>query len=151
MATTIGNETNPIDLFNNLIQLDYDAIAAYEAAIDRLDNAEDKAKLTEFMADHQRHTQDLAGLVSSLGGTPSTEGDMKAMLTKGKVVLADLMGDKAILKAMKTNEDDTNTAYGRAAGRTDLPAGALPVIERNLEDESRHRAWIEQRIAALGG
>jgi hypothetical protein len=45
-----------------------------------------------------------------MGRTPPKEGDMKALLTKGKVVIAGLMGDAAILQAMRTNEADTNTA-----------------------------------------
>ena len=49
-----------------------------------------------------------------MGRTPPKEGDMKALLTKGKVVIAGLMGDEAILQAMRTNEADTNTAYERA-------------------------------------
>ncbi|MFS2154630.1 hypothetical protein [Rhizobium sp. Rhizsp42] len=40
---------------------------------------------------------------------------MKQMRATGKIALADMMGDAAILKAMKTNEDNTVTAYERAA------------------------------------
>jgi hypothetical protein len=50
---------------------------------------------------------------------------------------------------MKSNEDDTNTAYERAADNAVLTADARPVIERNLSDERRHRAWIVQRIEAM--
>jgi hypothetical protein len=35
--------------------------------------------------------------------------------------VAGLMRDKAILQAMKTNEDDTNTAYERAVKHDDAP------------------------------
>jgi hypothetical protein len=39
-----------------------------------------------------------------MGRTPPKEGDMKPLLTKGKVVIAGLMGDEAILRVMRTNE-----------------------------------------------
>lgn len=54
------------------------------------------------------------------------------VLTKGKVVLGGPMGDKAVLQAMKTNEDDTNTAYERALG-----------------DERRQRDWMVETIRLL--
>ena len=62
-------------------------------------------------------------------------------------MIAGLMGDGAILGAMRTNEADTNTAYERAAARQDLPDGAAAVLARNLADEQRHCAWI---LAQLG-
>jgi hypothetical protein len=60
------------------------------------------------------HITELGDILSSMGRTPPKEGDMKALLTKGKVVIAGLMGDEAILQAMRTNEADTNTAYERS-------------------------------------
>ena len=38
MATTIGKEDDLLESLENLIQLDHDAVEAYEAAIDRLDD-----------------------------------------------------------------------------------------------------------------
>ncbi len=45
------------------------------------------------------------------GGNPADGGDLKQILTKGKVVIAELGGDDAILKAMKMNEEVTNKSY----------------------------------------
>src|SRR5207253_1968321 len=97
--------------------------------------------------DHERHTRDLRPLVERMGEKPSDRPDVKSILTKGKVVLAALVGDRPILQAMKTNEDDTNTAYERAAARSDLTPDVRDVIMRNLADERRHRAYIEQRLS----
>lgn len=149
MVTTVGTESNVLDLLEDLIKLDYDAIAAYEAAISRLDGKTFIAEMTAFRDDHVRHTQNLGALLGPMGRTPPTEGDAKAMLTKGKVLLADLLGDKAILQAMKTNEDDTNTAYERAVKHADVDMTTRQVLERNRADEARHRSWIEQTLATL--
>jgi uncharacterized protein (TIGR02284 family) len=135
-------------LLDALLELDYDAIEAYRAAIARLDDSDDRTQLATFMADHERHTRDLRPLVVALGKEPATGADVKQWLTKGKVIIASLVGDHAILLAMKTNEDDTNTAYERAMARNDLTPDVRVVIERNLGDERRHRAWIEARLAA---
>lgn len=78
-----------------------------------------------------------------------TRGDMKQMLTTRKVALADLMGDAAILKAMKTNEDDTVTAYERASRHQDaIPASKAFFIKAH-QDEERHRAWMDTTAKAL--
>jgi uncharacterized protein (TIGR02284 family) len=148
MVTTVGTESDVVDMLNDLIQLDYDAIQAYEAAINRIENSEHQRQLKAFRDDHERHTQELGRVVSELGGEPATGASMKQVLTVGKVAFADIMGEKAVLQAMKTNEDDTNTAYERAASRSDLPQSAAPVIQRALGDERRHRDWIEKTIAA---
>jgi hypothetical protein len=76
-----------------------------------------------------------------------TKGDFKRILTKGKVVIGQLVGDRGILMAMKSNEDDTNRAYEQAVRRHDLSTELRELLQRNLSDERRHRAWIEDRLA----
>jgi uncharacterized protein (TIGR02284 family) len=149
MATTVGTEGTLQERLENLITLDHDAIAAYESAIERLDDASSKEKLAEFMADHQEHTRNLGAHLQEMGHEVPAEGSMKSMLTQGKVLIAGLMGDKAILQAMKSNEEDTNTAYGRAVEHEDTPAQVKATLEQNLADERRHHAWIEERIGQL--
>jgi hypothetical protein len=82
-----------------------------------------------------------------MGSVVPDSGNAKALLTSGKVVLANLFGDKAILEAMRTNEDDTNTAYGRAVEHPEATAEIRQVLEQNLADERRHCSWI---LNALG-
>jgi uncharacterized protein (TIGR02284 family) len=149
MATTVGTESTLEDLLSDLIQLDYDAAAAYDAAIDRLDNAQFRDALSRFKQDHLRHTRDLGDILSAMGKTPPTDGDAKSLLTKGKVVLGELMGDKAILQAMKTNEDDTNTAYERAVKHKNADSDTQEALDRALDDERRHRDWMVETIDSL--
>lgn len=146
MATTIGNERHLEHLLEDLIRLDYGAAAAYQAAIDRLETAGFKAAMRTFKADHLRHTRALGECLRELGETPPREGDLKQILTTGKVVLGGLLGDKAILRAMRANEDDTVTAYDRAVKHRATTESVLRVLERGQMDEHRHRQWI---IAAL--
>lgn len=147
MDTTTDTEQVISDL-SDLIQLDYDAIAAYQSAIERLDNAAFKAKLTEFLSDHERHVEELGNAVRNEGGNPPTEGDVKKILTKGKVVIADLFGDEAILKAMKANETVTNTKYEEAV-ETGYPENIQAVLRGGLADERRHKSWIETTLEKL--
>lgn len=142
MVTAVGTETRLVDLLNDLIQLDFDAVAAYRAAIDRMESRSYAQQLSAFLADHERHTQNLAPFVVELGGEPARVGDFKAILTMGKVLIAGLVGDRAVLQAMRSNEADTNAAYERAVGRDDLTPAIRKVLQGNLVDERRHAAWI---------
>jgi uncharacterized protein (TIGR02284 family) len=146
MTTTVGTENTLEDLLEDLVQLDYDAADAYQAAIDRLENSSFRSALAEFKRDHLRHITELGDILSSMGRTPPKEGDMKALLTKGKVVIAGLMGDESILQAMRTNEADTNTAYERAVNFKGLQTNTRDVLERGLEDERRHCGWILETL-----
>ncbi len=149
MATTIGTESTIDELLNDLVQLDHDAAGAYQAAIDRIENQGFRATLTAFRQDHLRHIEELGGCLERMGRTPPTEGDMKSILAKGKVVMAGLMGDKAILQAMKTNEDDTNTAYERAVRHREVGPELQAVLQQALGDERRHRDWMIATIQRL--
>lgn len=139
------NADSIIKKLTDVVELDYDAVAAYKEAIDRLDDGAAKAKLREFQRDHERHISDLSEVIRKEGGTPPDSGDFKKVLTKGKVQLADLAGDDAILKAMKTNEDQTNDKY-ESMVKEDFPNHIRTLLKRGLEDERRHRAWIETTL-----
>jgi uncharacterized protein (TIGR02284 family) len=150
MSTTVGTESTIEDLLYDLIELDYDAAAAYQTAIDRLDDPAFRTSLSEFKRDHLRHIDELGAILSGMGRTPPKQGDMKSLLTRGKVVIGRLTGgDKAILEAMRTNEADTNTAYERAVQFRDLSLDCRDVVERGLEDERRHCEWILSTLRTL--
>ncbi|MBB3461534.1 DUF2383 domain-containing protein [Rhizobium sp. BK377] len=144
MVTMVGNESDIKELVKDLIYLEHDAIAAYDSCIERLDNKLFAGQIAAFKADHLQHLDVLREMARELGIQAPTEGDMKQMLTTGKIALADIIGDGAILKAMKTNEDDTVTAYQRALRHEDaIPASKAFFMKAHL-DEERHRAWMEE-------
>lgn len=148
MVTAVGQETNLDSLIKNLIYLEMDAIAAYDVTIDKLDDAGFKTQIADFRSDHHRHLQFLHDMAATHGVTPPTEGDAKEILTTGKVKMASLMGDKAILKAMKTNEDDTVTAYERAKAHTTASEAERALFSKAYNDELRHRTWMETTAAS---
>jgi rubrerythrin len=149
MATTVGTESTPDKLIENCLLLEHDAIAAYDTVIERLENPAYKAQIESFRNDHLQHVEKLHGFASQHGVTPPGEGDMKEMLTTGKIKLADVFGgDGAILKAMSTNESDTVSAYSQAASNTSLPAEMRGMVEQALSDEKRHKEWMERTAQA---
>jgi uncharacterized protein (TIGR02284 family) len=146
MATLVGKQSSPVSLLRNLIELDHDAIEAYEVAIEKLESASFRAQMSAFSEDHRRHVAELNPMLERLGGKPVLKGDIKRILTKGKVFLGSLIGDRAILVAMKTNEEDTNTAYERAVMHDGLDAETVAILRKNLDDERRHREWIVKTL-----
>ncbi len=150
MVTTVGTEDKLPSLLTDLVQLDHDAILAYDAAIERLGGANHRSALAGFRRDHLRHIEELGAALAAMGKTLPKESDMKALLAQGKVVLAGLVGDKAILRAMKTNEGDTNIAYERAVQHRDASPELRQTLEAGLADERRHRAWLIETIERLG-
>jgi uncharacterized protein (TIGR02284 family) len=149
MATAVESTSNVLDMLNELIELNYDTVHAYEVAIGRLDNGEHQHQLTVFKDEQDRQIRELDSVIRKLGAKPAIGASVKQVVTVGKVAFADILGDKAVLEAMKSNVGDINKAYKRAAARRDLPPEAVPVIQAALDDERRHHDWFEKTIAAL--
>lgn len=149
MATLVGKQSEPVQLLKSLVELDFDAIEAYEAAIERIDNPMIRMRLGDFRDDHRRHVAVLNPILQRLGGEPVLEGDIRRVLTKGRVVIGGLFGNKAILTAMKSNEDDTNTAYEHAVGHLGFGPDVVPILERHLSDERRHREYVVTVLEGL--
>lgn len=149
MATTVGTEDNVRDLVRNLILLEHDAIAAYDSTISRLSDPTLSRQVESFRQDHLNHLDVLREIAAETGAEAPAEGDMKQMLTTGKIALADLFGDGAILKAMATNENDTVTAYERASAHPDAIEKSRAFFAKALADEQRHREWMQRTAEAL--
>lgn len=142
MATLVGTQKDLGTMLNGLIELEYDAVAAYEVAVEKLQTLAYKEQMREFMSDHQRHIVALKPHAAHMGLKVANGPDIKQIITSGKVLAAQLGGDRAILYAIRSNEEDTNRAYERAIGHDDASPDLLAVLERGFLDERRHRAWI---------
>ncbi|WP_182085420.1 DUF2383 domain-containing protein [Aureimonas sp. ME7] len=147
MVTTVGTESTFDKLVQNLLILEHDAIAAYQATIDRLEDATFKTKIAEFKGDHERHVAELTKLAGQIGVKAPKEGDLKEYLTTGKVKLAALVGDKTVLKAMSTNEIETKMAYDHAAKNTVASPEARTFFQSAFADEDRHKSWMDAAAA----
>lgn len=149
MVTTVGTSEDYPTLLTNLILLEHDAITAYEATISRLHDADLADQVEAFLGDHKRHLAELQALAERAGAHVPKKGDAKQLLTAGKVKIAAMMdGDGTILKAMTLNEGDTGSAYEAAVSNERVPERARPFLEACLEDERRHKAWMEEAARA---
>lgn len=149
MVTLVGTQSSFTNALQELLELEYDAREAYDTAINKLSNEDYQATLREFRSDHERHIEELTELLENEGEkAPNGPSTGKQWLAKGKVVLGTLIGDKAILMAMRSNEGDTNTAYERMIDRSDKWLESYSILAHALEDERRHKAWLENILKA---
>jgi rubrerythrin len=144
MVTLVGTQEDFGAALKDLLELDYDAVEAYEAAINRIESQVYKDQLNIFKADHERHIQEISTLLGQHSIDPPKGPSIgKQWLTKGKVILANLIGDTTILRAMRSNEIDTNTAYERLSIHEGMWPDSKDIIRRGLLDERKHKKWLE--------
>ncbi len=146
MTTLVGLQTDLNSLLSSLIELDYDTIEAYDAAIERVQSEELRRQLKSCRADHLRHTDALSEVLREGGKEPPKGPDFKRVLTQGKVVVASVMGDRAMVFALRSSEADTNIAYQRAARHGAVPPQVRELLESHLADERRHRSWMDSEL-----
>ena len=143
MVTFAGTQNNAKDLVEALLKLEMNALEAYDATIEKLENPEYARQVATFRQDHYDHVQALTVFAQRLGVQVPGPGG-KSLLTKGKVVIADMIGDDGtILSAMKTNEYETVMAYENALKHDFLTPDLRSLFEKGLSDERRHRDWMD--------
>lgn len=148
MVTFVGTQSELKDAINSLIELEYEVVEAYEVALEKLNNAEYKSKMEEFCKNHRKHINLLSSLSEMRGIKPPEGPGAKSIVTKGKVYLANLFGDDTIISAMLTNEDDANDAYTRFSSRNDLWDQMKVAVSLGLNDEKKHRQWMQNIVNA---
>jgi rubrerythrin len=147
MTTFVGDQEDFAKVLAELVELDYDAVEAYDAAINRVKNEKYKVVFKEFRSDHAKHIGELNAILVNHGQKAVSGPSMvKQWITKGRVVMANMIGDENILKAMYENEKDTNAAYGKANDHKSKWVDAEEVVSKGLSDERKHKEWLEQQI-----
>jgi rubrerythrin len=149
MTTLVGTQSDFIKALQELVELEYIASETYEAAINRLESKAYRDKLTDFKTEHQRHIDELSDFLRDRKEDVPNGPTGKQIMTIGKVAIANLFGDKAILDAMKDAEDDTNTAYERLNKHKEKIKECDKILKNAWEDERRHREWIQETIREL--
>ncbi|HLO78794.1 MAG TPA: ferritin-like domain-containing protein [Magnetospirillum sp.] len=140
------------DSLEHLIRIDLDALRAYTQAIDNVADADIRAMLTNFRADHEAHVEALGEQLSKRGGMPPQTAHMAGFALAGFTGVAAGMAPAGALMAMQGNEVVTNQAYQMALAAEGLPDNLRQLFEHNLADERRHlntiRTWLRRSSPA---
>ncbi|HEV7591126.1 MAG TPA: DUF2383 domain-containing protein, partial [Longimicrobium sp.] len=140
-----------LDGLNDLLQLDHDAIAAYDVAIAKLEDRDHADQIAGYRRDHERHVRELNELVARLGGTPANHPHVTGPFKTALQSLGALAGDRGLLMAFRTNELAVRTRYDAYASRAMLwPHDVKRTIDGAALDEERHYAWVADVLQRMG-
>jgi ElaB/YqjD/DUF883 family membrane-anchored ribosome-binding protein len=136
---------------NDLLQLDHDAVGAYDIAIEKLEDRDHADQIAGFRRDHERHIRDLNALIAGMGGTPRNEPHATGPFKKAMQALGAVGGDKGTLLAWRTNELQVRTKYDAYASRANhWPDHVKRVVDACALDEERHYEWAVGVLSRLG-
>jgi uncharacterized protein YjbJ (UPF0337 family) len=140
-----------LDGLNDLLQLDHDAMAAYDVAIAKLEDRDHADQIAGYRRDHERHVRELNELIARLGGTPDNHPHVTGPFKTALQSLGGLAGDKGLLLAFRTNELQVRTKYDAYASKAMLwPPDVKRVIDAAALDEERHYAWVADVLQRIG-
>lgn len=151
MAEQSGRaEASLVAELNDLLQLDHDAVQAYNVAIENLESENLRSTLLEFREDHERHIAELTNLIREHGGIPLELAHLPTGLFKLAVQKVGAMGgDREILLAFKANERQVRDRY-HAARVGSHPPEVAAVLDRNAADEDKHYDWVVEALSEMG-
>lgn len=141
-----------IDGLNDLLQLNHDAIGAYDIAIEKLEDRDHATQISGFRLDHERHIRELNQLIQQLGATPKNEPHATGPLKEAMQSLGAMAGDRGALMAWRTNELQVRTKYDNYAARANQwPDEVKRMVDRQALDEERHYSWVAGVLGAGEG
>jgi rubrerythrin len=151
MTTPTTAEPKLLAELNDLLQLDHDAVGAYEVAIEALANPRYKQALQRFKGDHERHIAELGQLITERGGTPLEMPHVPTGVFKLAMQQAGTLagGDRSVLLAFKANERQVRDKYLRMAEAAEDLVVA-DVLSRGADDEAKHYGWVVTSLEELG-
>jgi len=128
---------------NDLLQLDHDAVGAYEIAMEKLQDRDHADMIAGFRRDHERHIRALNELIAELGGTPMNQPHATGPFKLALQSLGGLAGDRGTLMAFRTNELQVRAKYDAYAAKANhWPTNIKRVIDGCALDEERHYRWV---------
>lgn len=140
-----------LDGLNDLLQLDHDAVGAYEIAMRKLEDRDHADQVAGFRRDHERHIRALNELISELGGMPKNEPHATGPFKQALQSLGAVGGDRGLLLAFRANELQVREKYDRYAAKANAwPTHVKRVIDGCALDEERHYRWVADVLAAKG-
>ena len=147
MNISTGTQNDFLDVIKDLVEFEYNIREGYEEAAKKIGNENYRIKIEEFCQDHEHHIMELSKLLQSHNESqPTKPGMIQSLIIKSKVILAEAIGDQAILSAINSNENDTNLAYERINARHDRWDDSKEILKQALKDEKKHKKWLDETI-----
>jgi len=143
------DKKNLIEALSNLVQLDIDAVHAYDQALKEIDDPIIKDRLLKFQDDHRNHISGLSKQIENLGGNPPEQSqDFKGYVIEAFTAIRSFTGLKGALKAMKTMEEITNRHYGEVVS-WEAPSEVKELLRMYFSEDKIHLDYISSNLQAL--
>jgi uncharacterized protein (TIGR02284 family) len=143
------NEKDLIVAMSNLVQVDIDAVHAYDQALKEIDDKIIRDRLLKCQDEHRKHISSLSKQIENLGGKPPERSqDLKGYVIKAFAAIRSFTGLKGALQAMKTTEEITNRYYGEVVS-WEAPPEVKEVLRKYFSEEKIHLEYITSNLQAL--
>ena len=140
---------NLIEALSNLVQLDIDAVHAYDQALKEIDDPIIKDRLLKFQDEHRNHISGLSKQIEELGGQPPEYSrDIKGYVIEAFTAIRSFTGLKGALAVMKTTEEITNRHYGEVVS-WQAPSAVKEVMRTYFSEEKVHLDYITSNLQVL--
>jgi rubrerythrin len=135
-------------VLNDLLQLDIDAVNAYDLALKHIDDRNVYKTIRGFRQDHLQHMSDLTKFIKKYDGIPiEYSPDLKGYLIEGITILRSVTDTKGALNAMESNEKITTKNYnGALQENLEFPNDIKDLLLKNFMDENRHLEYITNTL-----
>jgi len=143
------HEKNIVEAMSNLVQLDIDAVHAYDQVLTEIDDPIIKDRLQKFQDEHRNHISGLSKHIEELGGqAPGQSQDFKGYVIEAFAAIRSFTGMKGALKAMKITEEITNRYYGEVVS-WEAPPEVKEVLRTYFSEEKIHLDYITSNLQAM--
>lgn len=134
----MDTKENAVEVLNDLIEINNDRIAGYERAIEEteMEDSDLKSIFAQMATESRQYKQELANLVSTLGGDIETGTTASGKIYRAWMdVKATFSGNsrKSILENCEFGEDAAQKAYRTALQDEDLPASLRELVMRQQQ------------------
>jgi uncharacterized protein (TIGR02284 family) len=118
------NNDNAVDVLNSLIVINNDRIAGYETAIEETEDADLKARFSQYIQTSQACKSELVAEVGKIGGKPEDGTRIDGKIYRSWMDFKSMVTGndrKAILNSCEKGEDVALNTYQKALKDKDLP------------------------------
>jgi rubrerythrin len=138
------------DLLLDLYKHDVAACDVYKEVLSHIEDDELRNRITEFLHDHQEHVRSLEAAYEKRVGSPPARGiDIKGTMLFGYASMRSMTGQEGAIKALQTAERVLLKRYEEAAAQEDdYPEDIAKIINKDLKDEQRHNAYIDDKLSS---
>lgn len=143
------NDKNLIEAMSNLVQLDIDAVHAYDQAVKEIADTIIRDRLLKFQDEHRHHISGLSKQIKNLGGQPPERSqDLKGYVIEAFTAIRSFTGLNGALNAMKTTEEITNRYYSEVVS-WEAPTEVKELLRTYFSEEKIHLDYISSNLKAL--